>query len=64
VVSHPLLYPSVAVEPEAHHHPWLYATGRHGCGGECQCGGRKSRTWTSIVGVHLEFGRHLVEASR
>jgi hypothetical protein len=43
-----------------HHHLWLYATRRHGCWGECQCGGWRSRTWTSSVGVELEFGRHLV----
>ena len=41
------------------HHPILYATGRHGCWGGCICGW-KSRTWTTTVGVHLEFGRHLV----
>lgn len=46
------------------HHPILYATRRNGCWGECQCGDWRLRTWTSVVGVHLEFGRHLLEVAR
>jgi len=65
MMSHPLLYLSATAGPEpSHHHPWLYATRRHGCWGECQCGGWRSRTWTSVVGVHLEFGQHLLEVAR
>ena len=65
MVNHPLLYPGPTVEPERpHYHPILYATRRHGCWGERQCGGWKSRTWTSVVGVELEFGQHLLEVAR
>jgi hypothetical protein len=46
------------------HHPILYSTGRYGCWGVCQCGGWRSRTWTSIVGVELDFGRHLLAVAR
>lgn len=43
------------------HHPTLYRTGRHGCWASCCCGW-KSRTWTGVVGAHLDFGRHLIES--
>jgi hypothetical protein len=46
------------------HHPELYATGRHGCWGACACGGWSSRRWSSVVGVHLEFGQHLLDRAR
>lgn len=41
------------------HHPTLCSTGRHGCWSTCSCGWA-SRLWTSVVGAHLAFGRHLV----
>ncbi len=41
------------------HHPVLYRTGRYGCWGGCVCGW-EARTWTTVVGVHLEFGWHLL----
>ena len=42
------------------HHPTFYSGGRHGCWAICACGW-KSRTWTTTVGAHLEFGKHLIE---
>lgn len=47
------------------HEPILYRAGRWGSWGFCVCGSWRSRTWTTVVGVHLEFGSHLlVEARR
>ncbi len=46
------------------HEPVLYWAGRHGSWGVCVCGGWRSQAWTGVIGVHLEFGRHLLVASR
>jgi len=46
------------------HEPVLYRAGRYGAWGGCVCGAWHSRTWTTVVGVHLEFGRHLLDAHR
>lgn len=43
----------------ATHHPTLYSTGRFGCWGLCRCGW-KSDVYTTVVGVHLAFGQHLI----
>lgn len=45
------------------HEPVMYRAGRHGSWGFCVCGGWQSCTWTGVVGVHLEFGRHLLEVA-
>lgn len=50
--------------PTPRHHPAIYATGRYGCWGECACGQWQSRAWTTISGVHLEFGEHLLAVNR
>lgn len=46
------------------HHPTLYRTGRHGCWAVCRCGWMGSSSWTTVVGAHLEFGRHLIGRAR
>lgn len=42
------------------HHPTLLSTGRHGCWATCPCGWH-SATWRTVIGAHLDFGRHLVQ---
>jgi hypothetical protein len=46
------------------HEPMLYWAGRHGSWGECACGRWRSLTWSGVVGVHLEFGQHLLTENR
>lgn len=45
------------------HEPQLYWSGRHGSWCFCACGGWRSRAWTTLVGAHLDFGRHLLEVN-
>jgi len=46
---------------EIKHHPHLMFAGRHGAWCSCPCGW-SSGTYFSVVGAHLEFGRHLLTA--
>lgn len=46
------------------HEPVLYRAGRHGSWGFCVCRGWRSRTWTTVIGVHLDFGSHLLAVNR
>jgi hypothetical protein len=47
---------------EPKHHPILCRTSRDGCWAYCTCGWI-SGTWTSTVGAHVDFGRHLVDTA-
>lgn len=42
------------------HHLTLYSAGRHGCWATCSCRAWSSGLWTTVVGAHLAFGRHLI----
>lgn len=45
------------------HDPVLLSSGL-GCWARCSCGWESERWYRAVLGAHLRYGRHLLEARR